>query len=227
MFVKSTSSPAELREIATGLGIVWVGKSNEDLANEINEAMQAKMSGATVTNLTGEEFLGMEPGETKEAFPKAEEQAEEVTETEEVVEETQEEVTPEVEETIASETTEEVMEEEKPEPQLQIVDKEEKPAAETTEQKETPAPKTTGKWFEQEGAFPYKEGQKIQIIEMENKAHSFLNGRFAVINGPSTKKNAVKAQLINDKTNQLQKTNVTFNFTEFEVVGEKNEQEVM
>lgn len=200
MFVKSTSSPAELREIATGLGIVWVGKSNEDLANEINAKMEVTMNKATVTNHTNEEFAGVQPGETKAAFPTAEETTEEVVE-EEIIED--QEVT---EETPAEENKEE-------EPQLKVVPKEDKPAA----------TKTSGKWYEQEGAFPYEAGQKIEITEMENRKHSFLDGRTAIINGPSTKKNAVKAQLIN-KDGKLQKTQVTFNFTEFKTVTEENTQ---
>lgn len=203
MFVKATESPKVLRELATGLGIVWVGKSNDDLAAEINEKMKARLSG--------------------EAQPTMEEKVEVVEEAigEETVEEIMEEAeTPQAAEEVIESVVEEVVEEVVEQPQLTVVPKEE-----TTETPKTV--RTTGKWYEQDGAFPYQAGQKIEITEMENTKHSFLNGREAVIVGPSTKKNAVKAQLVNPKNGKLQKTECTFNYSEIKLVEEKVEQEVM
>ena len=193
MFVKETTNPTELREIATGLGLVWIGKSNADLAKEINEAMETKMNQASQdkSDQTIEEKVEVvEEAMGTEAVEEIVEEAETQKEAEEVIESVVDEVV-EVD---------------------QI-----KPVEKVTK-------KSSGKWYDQEGAYPYIKGQKIEIIHMNNEKYNFLVGRTAIINGPSAKRNATKAQLVNPSTGKLQKTNVTFNFNEFKVIEENKDQ---
>jgi len=70
-------------------------------------------------------------------------------------------------------------------------------------------PKKAGKWFEQENAFPYNEGDLSIIVNHKNKA---IVGRMFEIVGPSTKKNAFKGYLINPKTGARQGTCLSLDF---------------
>lgn len=67
------------------------------------------------------------------------------------------------------------------------------------------------KWFEVEG-FSYNEGDVVNVIG------GALNGRQAIISKPSAKKNATKAFLINPYTGQLQKTHITLDLVNIELV---------
>lgn len=70
-------------------------------------------------------------------------------------------------------------------------------------------PKKGGKWFEQENAFPYNEGEILEIINHKNAA---IIGRRVQVIGPSTKRNAIKVQLICINTGSLQKTKLSLDF---------------
>lgn len=76
------------------------------------------------------------------------------------------------------------------------------------------------KWYEADGAFPYKNEEKVAIVDGR------LNGRFAIVIGPSAKQNAVKARLINQKTNELQGTKVTLDFNNIVLASSIQNQEV-
>ena len=80
---------------------------------------------------------------------------------------------------------------------------------EAAKAKETETKKPTGKWYEQEGAFPYQAGDLMIITNHKNAA--ILN-RMVEIAGPSTKRNAVKCWLINPKTGGRQKTCLSLDF---------------
>ena len=73
--------------------------------------------------------------------------------------------------------------------------------------KKEKAPK--GKWYDQEGAFPYQAGGLMVITNHKNSA---IVGRMVEIAGPSTKRNAVKCWLINEKTGGRQKTCLSLDF---------------
>lgn len=77
------------------------------------------------------------------------------------------------------------------------------------ELKASEKPKKSGKWFEQEGAFPYTEGSLAIITNHKNKA---IVGRMVEIVGPSTKRNAIKCWLINPKNGGRQKTCLSLDF---------------
>lgn len=64
------------------------------------------------------------------------------------------------------------------------------------------------KWFEAQG-FAYKEGDVVLIQGHKIKG---LNGRYAMVNKPSAKKEAVKAFLYEPKTGALQATNITLDY---------------
>lgn len=72
----------------------------------------------------------------------------------------------------------------------------------------TPAATKAPKWFEAQG-FAYKEGDVVLIQGHKIKG---LNGRFAMVNKPSAKKEAVKAFLYEPKTGALQATNITLDY---------------
>ena len=63
---------------------------------------------------------------------------------------------------------------------------------EAAKKEETKASK--GKWYDQEGAFPYQAGGLMVITNHKNQA---IVGRMVEIAGPSTKRNAVKCFFIN------------------------------
>lgn len=67
------------------------------------------------------------------------------------------------------------------------------------------------KWHEVEGAFPYKAGDRIEIVGGE-----ILIGRKAEVVKPSAKKDALKCILINDRTGQLQKCTITMDFAKIQ-----------
>ena len=69
--------------------------------------------------------------------------------------------------------------------------------------------KESGKWYNQEGAFPYTEGSLMIITSHKNQA---IVGRMVEVAGPSTKRNAVKCWLINEKTGGKQKTCLSLDF---------------
>jgi len=95
------------------------------------------------------------------------------------------------------------------------------PVNETPEVPAAPAEKPKAKkWFEEEGAFPYNEGDVVQII-----AGKDLHLRKAVVVGPSAKKGALKAQLIHPVKNEPQKTQCSFDFDRLLLI-ESNGQEV-
>lgn len=70
-------------------------------------------------------------------------------------------------------------------------------------------PKKGGKWYEQEGAFPFKPGDLVILVNHPNKA---INGRMVEVVGPSSKRNALKGYLINPKTGGKQKTCLSLDF---------------
>lgn len=76
------------------------------------------------------------------------------------------------------------------------------------------------KWYEVEG-FEFKEDE---VVEIENHKIAGLNGRFAVINKASAKKEAVKAFLLNAKTAERQATNVTLDYTTIKRTGKTQEE---
>lgn len=82
------------------------------------------------------------------------------------------------------------------------------------------------KWYEEEGAFPYKEGDVFQIV-----SGPILIGRKASVVMPSAKKNALKGRLINPSTGELQKTQVNFKFSNIKLIERDgqpvNEEDVM
>ena len=78
---------------------------------------------------------------------------------------------------------------------------------EAAKAQETKKPK--GKWYEQEGAFPYTEGS-LAIIS--NHKNAVIVNRMVEIAGPSTKRNAIKCWLINEKTGARQKTCLSLDF---------------
>lgn len=83
-------------------------------------------------------------------------------------------------------------------------------ASKSQESQETPKEtKKAGKWYEQEGAFPYTEGTLMIITNHPNKA---IVGRMVEVSGPSTKRNAVKCFLISGKNGQKQKTHLSLDF---------------
>lgn len=92
----------------------------------------------------------------------------------------------------------------------------------TAETTKTPAaeekPKKL-KWYEEEGAFPYQAGDTVQIITGKD-----LHLRKAVVVGPSTKKNALKAQLIHPIKNEPQKTQCSFDFDRLLLIESNGQQ---
>jgi hypothetical protein len=67
------------------------------------------------------------------------------------------------------------------------------------------------KWFEVEGANPYVEGDVVKVI-----AGDGLIGRFCEVISPSSKKDAVKAFLLNPTTGERQGTLITMDFFKIE-----------
>ena len=63
------------------------------------------------------------------------------------------------------------------------------------------------KWFEELGAFPYKEGDIVQIVSGKD-----LIGRKVYVKQPSAKRNALKGHLIHPVTGGLQKTLLSIDF---------------
>lgn len=102
-------------------------------------------------------------------------------------------------------------------------DKEDEEDQPETSSSKAPAAQTkkVGKWFENEEAILFQKDDKVEIIEGP------LTGRFAVIDKPSAKKDATKAFLINPKTNELQKTNVTLDYDKLKLVADDEEQEAI
>lgn len=105
----------------------------------------------------------------------------------------------------------------------------EAPKAEGTE-KESPAKKaaekTAGKrqgtgrvqapkWFENKDAFPYNEGDVVEILDMPK--HKGLIGRKAVVVKPSAKKDALKAHLLHPKTGLPQDSLITLEFNNIKI----------
>lgn len=70
------------------------------------------------------------------------------------------------------------------------------------------------KWHEKEGAFSYAVDDVIEIT-----GGKVLVGRFAVVNKPSNKNEAVKAFLFHEKTGELQATNITVDFDKIKKIG--------
>lgn len=84
---------------------------------------------------------------------------------------------------------------------------------EGTEKSGTPVARVKApKWFEEEGAFPYKDGDVVEIVSGKD-----LIGRLVQVKQPSTKKNALKGHLIHPTTNQLQKTFLSVDFDRVEL----------
>ena len=75
--------------------------------------------------------------------------------------------------------------------------------------------KKSNKWYDQENAFPYQEGD-IAFINTNFKDKGIHN-RMIQIQGPSTKKNAVKVKLYNPKTGETQKTCFSLDFGMFDL----------
>ncbi|AEO93853.1 gp608 [Bacillus phage G] len=68
------------------------------------------------------------------------------------------------------------------------------------------------KWFEEEGAFIFKEGDVVEIVSGKD-----LIGRKVQVKQPSTKKNAFKGYLIHPTTGELQKTFLSVDFDRVEL----------
>lgn len=68
------------------------------------------------------------------------------------------------------------------------------------------------KWFEEEGAFPYNEGDVVIIVGGKD-----LKDRKLQITGPSAKKDMVKGQLIHPITGGLQNTTIAIAFDRLEL----------
>ena len=76
-------------------------------------------------------------------------------------------------------------------------------------EKQNKKPVKKGKWYEQEGAFPFQIGDLAIITNHPNKG---ILGRMVEIVGPSSKRNAVKCYLINPKNGGRQKTCLSLDF---------------
>lgn len=72
------------------------------------------------------------------------------------------------------------------------------------------------KWYMKEGACPFKGGEVVLI----NENYPTLAGRKAIITIPANKPFTMKAHLINEKTNTLQRTQIELNFLQFTVIEE-------
>lgn len=72
------------------------------------------------------------------------------------------------------------------------------------------------KWYHQPGALPFKGGEVVVI----NENYPTLTGRKAIITIPSKKEKTMKAHLINEKLNRLQRTQIELRFDQFEVIEE-------
>lgn len=85
---------------------------------------------------------------------------------------------------------------------------------------ETPVVKPKAKkWFEEENAFPYQEGDTVQIVGGKD-----LLLRLALVVKPSAKKNAVKAQLIHPITGEPQRTQCSFDFERLLLIKSNGEE---
>jgi hypothetical protein len=73
---------------------------------------------------------------------------------------------------------------------------------------ELPLQERGQKWHQVEGAFPFKEGDIIQVLPTAQ----ILKLRKAQVLHPSAKRWALKGRLINPVTGELQGTHVTFDF---------------
>lgn len=94
----------------------------------------------------------------------------------------------------------------------QLVDEINKKVESLTKQKT----KKKEKWYEQPGMLPFKGGEVVLI----NDNYPTLSGRKAIITIPSKKEKVMKAHLINEKLNQLQRTEIELRFDQFEVIEE-------
>lgn len=74
-------------------------------------------------------------------------------------------------------------------------------------------PLSTTKWYEVEGAYSFSKGEMVKIV-----GGKCLLGRTAKVEKPSSKKNAIKAFLLNDKTGTFQKTCITVDIENIEIV---------
>lgn len=63
------------------------------------------------------------------------------------------------------------------------------------------------KWYEEEGTFPYQDGDVVEIVSGKD-----LIGRKVMVKQPSTKKHALKGYLIHPVTGNLQKTFISIDF---------------
>ena len=68
------------------------------------------------------------------------------------------------------------------------------------------------KWYEEDGAFPYAEGDIVEIVSGKD-----LIGRKVMVKQPSAKKNALKGHLIHPTTGELQKTFLSVDFDRVEL----------
>ena len=144
----------------------------------------AEMINAAIDNQSNEESSEEEVSE-EAAVEQSEEQSEE-----EVNEQ------PEAEQPVNEDSSEEVSEEESP------------AAEEKKEEKRKP-----GKWYEQDGAFPYQKGDVVQVV-----GGPILMNRKASVVQPSAKKNALKGHLIHPVHGHLQKTLVNFDFDNIKLI---------
>lgn len=102
-------------------------------------------------------------------------------------------------------------------PQFEEEVNEEEALIENLENGNTPVGRTrtprvpSKKWYEEPGAFPYKEGDIVQIISGEGRNKGLI-GRLLEVKQPSAKKDALKGHLINPVSGELQKTLISMDF---------------
>lgn len=80
------------------------------------------------------------------------------------------------------------------------------------QQKERNVRRSSKKWYEEEGAFKYNEGDIVTIIGGKD-----LIGRKLCVVGPSNKQNALKGRLIHPVTGEMQKTVISITFDRLEM----------
>lgn len=110
------------------------------------------------------------------------------------------------------------------EEQTEVETPEVEQSAEQVEQPTSEGKTKSKKWYEEEDAFPYQDGDVVEIVSGKD-----LIGRKVMVKQPSTKKNALKGYLIHPVTGNLQKTFISVDFDRIELhqkAGQPVDQEV-